>query len=183
MEIKQNISLKPYNTFGVDVSSRKFVEVTSVKDLKQILVGNNDPVLILGGGSNILFTTNFDGLVIKNNIRGVDILEDNDDLVFLKVGAGEVWHDFVLFCIDNNYAGIENLSLIPGNVGAVPMQNIGAYGVEVKEVIIEVEAVDLRDFSTKIFSNDDCDLGLKNIYFSFKFNFEGVFYCFYDFFR
>lgn len=161
MEIKENISLKGYNTFGIDVSSLKFVEVNNIDDLKEVLTDNNQPILILGGGSNILFTENFNGLVIKNNFRGINIVEENDNEVQVKVEAGEVWHEFVLFCIENQYAGIENLSLIPGNVGASPMQNIGAYGVEVKDLITEVEAFDLRDYSFKTFSNFDCEFGYR----------------------
>jgi len=162
MEIKQNISLKPYNTFGIDVSSQKFVEVNNIDELKEVLVSNNDPLLILGGGSNMLFTQNFNGLVIKNNFRGISVVEENENDITLKVGAGEVWHQFVLYCIDNNYAGLENLSLIPGNVGASPMQNIGAYGVEVKDLIIEVEAFHLKDFSVKTFKNKVCEFDYRS---------------------
>lgn len=161
MEIKQNISLKTYNTFGIDVAAAKFVEIGSINDLKQVLSGNNLPVLILGGGSNMLFTKNFDGLVIKNSFTGISILSDNDKEIILKVGAGVEWHEFVTYCIDNNYAGIENLSLIPGSVGASPIQNIGAYGVEVKDIITEVETFDLKDYSIKTFTNSACGFGYR----------------------
>ncbi len=161
MEIKQNISLKPYNTFGIEVWSKKFATVNNINELKQILDGDTDSILILGGGSNILFTQDFEGLVIKNNIKGIEVVEEDDSTILLKVGAGERWHQFVLYCIDKNYAGIENLSLIPGNVGAAPMQNIGAYGVEVKDVITEVEAVNLTDFSIKNFTNASCDFAYR----------------------
>ena len=161
MEIKKNISLKPYNTFGIDVSTTNFVEVNNIVDLKEILIENSQPILILGGGSNILFTQNFNGLVIKNKFRGISIVDEKEDEVQVKVAAGEVWHEFVLFCIENQYAGIEYLSLIPGNVGASPMQNIGAYGVEVKDLITEVEAFDLRDYSLKTFSNSECEFGYR----------------------
>ncbi len=162
MEIKEHISLKSYNTFGIDVFTSKFVEITDIDELKEILIENNQPILILGGGSNILFTKDFDGIVIKNNIKEINIVKETNDEIQLKVGAGEVWHEFVLFCIENNYAGIENLSLIPGNVGASPMQNIGAYGVEVKDLITEVEAFDLKDYSIKIFSNEECEFGYRS---------------------
>ena len=157
-----NISLKPYNTFGIDVASSRFVEVVSADNLKDVLIENNQPHLILGGGSNVLFTKDFDGIVIKNSIKGIRVVKEDDDVVVLKVGAGEVWHEFVLFCITNNYAGVENLSLIPGCVGASPMQNIGAYGVEVKDVITEVEAIDLRDYSTKTFQNSECEFDYRS---------------------
>jgi len=161
MKILQDISLKPYNTFGINVTAKCFVEVENENELKEVLTENNQPILILGGGSNVLFTKDYEGLAIKNNIKGIEVVEEDDFNVFLKVGAGEIWHEFVLFCIENNYAGIENLSLIPGNVGASPMQNIGAYGVEVKDVIIEVEAFDLRDYSIKMFSNSACEFGYR----------------------
>jgi len=162
MEIKKNISLKSYNTFGIDVVAYAFVEVSSIDELKDVLSDNNQPILILGGGSNLLFTKDFEGIAIKNNLKGITVVSENEDEVYLKVGAGEVWHEFVLFCIENNYAGIENLSLIPGNVGASPMQNIGAYGVEVKDVITAVEAFDLKDYSIKTFSNQMCDFGYRS---------------------
>ena len=113
MEIKKNISLKSYNTFGIDVSATRFVEVATVDELKSVLFNNNLPLLILGGGSNLLFTKNFEGLAIKNNLKGIDVVEENDSEIVLKIGAGEIWHDFVMYAIDNGYAGIENLSLIP----------------------------------------------------------------------
>ena len=162
MEIKENISLKPYNTFGINLSASKFVEVNNSIELEEVLVDNEQPLLILGGGSNMLFTQNFDGLVIKNNIKGITLLKEDEQDVVLKVGAGEIWHEFVMYCIVNNYAGVENLSLIPGNVGASPMQNIGAYGVEVKDLITEVEAFDLRDHTMKLFSNEECQFGYRS---------------------
>ncbi|MFB0926059.1 MAG: FAD-binding protein, partial [Vicingaceae bacterium] len=117
MEIKKNISLKSYNTFGIDVSASNFVEVSSVENLKEVLFVNNKPILILGGGSNVLFTKSYEGLAIKNNFKGIEIVKENQAEILLKVGAGEVWHEFVMDCIEKGYAGIENLSLIPGNVG------------------------------------------------------------------
>jgi len=162
MEIKENISLKPYNTFGIEAFAKSFVEVTSIEDLTEVLAGNTKPVLILGGGSNMLFTQDFDGLAIKNNLAGISVVQENDKDITLKVGAGEEWHEFVLHCIENNYAGVENLSLIPGNVGACPIQNIGAYGVEVKDLIVDVEAFDLRDYSIRKFSNETCEFGYRS---------------------
>jgi UDP-N-acetylmuramate dehydrogenase len=162
MKIQENISLKPYNTFGIEVFAKSFVEVNSISELKSVLVKNNQQILILGGGSNILFTSNFNGLVIKNNLKSIIVKEENDKEIILKVGAGEMWHEFVLYCVKNKYSGIENLSLIPGNVGASPMQNIGAYGVEVKDLIVEVEAYDLRNNSLKIFSNFECEFNYRS---------------------
>lgn len=162
MEIKENISLKPYNTFGIDVSTSQFVEVSSINELKEVLLNNTKSLLILGGGSNLLFTTDYKGLAIKNNLKGITLVHENENEVFLKVGAGEVWHEFVLSCIKNNYAGVENLSLIPGSVGASPMQNIGAYGVEVKDLITEVEAFDLTAHTLRNFDNLECEFGYRS---------------------
>lgn len=162
MEIKKNISLKPFNTFGIDVAATSFVEVKNTNELKSVLSNNTQSLLILGGGSNLLFTTDFDGLAIKNNFKGITVVEENDSEIYLRIGAGEVWHEFVLYCIEHGYAGVENLSLIPGNVGASPMQNIGAYGVEVKDVITEVEALHLKDYSLNTFSNDACEFGYRS---------------------
>lgn len=161
-EFKENISLKPFNTFGIEAKARAFVSVTEVSQLKEILGNSTMPLLILGGGSNILLTQDFDGLVIKNDIKGISVVEEDDSSITLKVGAGEVWHEFVMYCIDKGYCGLENLSLIPGCVGASPMQNIGAYGVEVKDVISEVEVVDLADFTVKSFSNEACEFGYRS---------------------
>lgn len=162
MELKTDVSLKKYNTFGVEAKSKKFCEVSSIDSLIEIVSQNKLPLLILGGGSNILFTKNFEGLVLKNNIQGIELLKEEGNDVYLKVGAGENWHDFVLFCVENNYGGIENLSLIPGKVGASPMQNIGAYGVEVKDVIVEVEALNIRNLSVRTFSNKECEFGYRS---------------------
>ena len=137
--ISENQSLKPFNTFGIDVKASRFATFASVKALKQILNDNQLPLLILGGGSNLLLTKDFDGLVLRNEIKGIDIISENESEVLVKVGAGEVWHEFVLYCISKNFCGIENLSLIPGSVGASPMQNIGAYGVEIKDVFEKLE--------------------------------------------
>ncbi len=162
MQIQQNISLKAYNTFGIDVSASRFVTVTTHEELIDVLKGNDLPLLILGGGSNLLLTKNFEGLVIKNNFSGIEKVAEDADNITLKVGAGENWHNFVLHCIENNYCGIENLSLIPGNVGASPMQNIGAYGVEVKDVIVSVEAIRISDYTVCNFDNSACNFGYRS---------------------
>jgi UDP-N-acetylmuramate dehydrogenase len=165
MKILENISLKKYNTFGIDVSSRYFTEVDSVSDIQSLLSDkkiNSNPRLILGGGSNILFTRNFDGIVVKNNLKGMELVKEDQENYFVKAGGGEVWHEFVLHCIKNGYAGVENLSLIPGCVGAAPIQNIGAYGVEQKETFYELEAIDLRENKTVVFSNSDCRFGYRD---------------------
>lgn len=160
--IKHNISLKSFNTFGIDVQSASFVEVNTVAELKQLLKDNKEEILILGGGSNILFTQNYNGLVIKNNIKGIEIISKDKQEIILKVGAGENWHDFVMHCIKNNYAGLENLSLIPGTVGASPMQNIGAYGVEVKDTIISVQALNKSTLQLESFTNTACEFDYRS---------------------
>jgi len=174
VSIQNNISLKPYNTFGIEVFAKKFVEVSSQAILKHVLENNRDSLLILGGGSNVLLTDNYNGLVVKNNFKGIDVLQETDKEVVLKVGGGENWHEFVMYCVEHGFAGIENLSLIPGSVGASPMQNIGAYGVEVKDVIVEVEAFNLSDYSVKVFDNDACEFGYRSSV--FKTSQKGIFF-------
>lgn len=172
MNLQKNFSLKSYNTFGIDAGCSLFTEAGRMDDLKEILHAadlKNLPKLILGGGSNILFTKNFDGLVIKNSLKGKEVLGEDDEHIWVKAGAGEVWHELVLFCIKNNYAGIENLSLIPGLVGAAPMQNIGAYGVELMSVFDSLEAVDIHYGETKIFSKDECEFGYRESVFKNKY--------------
>jgi len=170
--IKENVSLKPYNTFGIDVQCRYFFEINSTNDFLTLL---NDPVyisnkkLVIGGGSNLLFTKDFEGLVLKNNIKGIHIIFADDKDVIIKSGAGEDWHELVLFCIGNNMSGLENLSLIPGCVGASPMQNIGAYGVEVKEMFESLEAYSLTSGEKKIFNREDCNFGYRESVFKNKY--------------
>ena len=165
--IEENKSLKQLNTFGIDVNARYFATVRTVLELQSLLAEFESP-LILGGGSNILFTKNVAGLVIHNCISGIEKIDENNDHVFLKIGAGENWHQLVLYCIENNYAGIENLSLIPGTVGAAPIQNIGAYGVELKDVlesvqVISTEPKEARLPSTaKLWLNKDCHFSYRN---------------------
>ncbi|MCW3086476.1 MAG: murB [Bacteroidetes bacterium] len=164
MNIRENQSLKKLNTFGIDASARFFSEFSSVEELKQLLSDpafSNTPKLILGGGSNLLFTTDFKGLVLKNNLKGIELVNEDARFYYVKAAAGEVWHTFVMYCIAHNYAGLENLSLIPGNVGASPMQNIGAYGVEIKDSFFELEALKIADQTIHIFNNTDCKFGYR----------------------
>ena len=168
--MKENISLKGFNTFGIDVAARYYAQVKDPEQALELISSYKEKnLLILGGGSNVLFTKNFDGLLLHNTIPGKEIIEENDEWVRIKFGAGENWHKSVLYCIENKLAGIENLSLIPGNCGAAPMQNIGAYGVEIKEVFHELEALHLPTGEFHTFSNEDCNFGyresvFKNIY-------------------
>lgn len=161
---QENISLKPFNTFGIDASTRYFVVVRSDDDVKQVYSDprfKNEKKLIIGGGSNILLQSDFDGIVIKNEIKGIRKLKEDENHVWISAGAGEIWHDLVLYCISNDWSGLENLSLIPGCVGAAPMQNIGAYGVEVKDLITEVKTIKLDNLEEKIFSNEECKFGYR----------------------
>jgi UDP-N-acetylmuramate dehydrogenase len=170
MQVLENISLKPFNTFAIDVLAKKFASFSNYDQLSELLSlpGIKD-LLILGGGSNILFTKNIDGLVLKNDIRGIALVKEDERHVYIKAGGGEVWHPFVLYCIERHWAGIENLSLIPGQVGAAPMQNIGAYGVELKEVFEELEAFDLHDKKVRTFSLNDCAFGYRDSIFKHQF--------------
>jgi len=172
MTVKYDASLQEYNTFGVKAQAKVMASFKSTRDLKTLLV-NKDfeglPRLILGGGSNLLFTRDFPGLVLKNEILGIECINEDSDHFYIKAGAGENWHEFVLHCIDRNWAGLENLSLIPGNVGASPMQNIGAYGVEIKDRFHSLEAFNLSTLETETFDRESCKFGyresvFKNIY-------------------
>lgn len=163
--MKQNINLKEFNTFGIEVFAKEFLTLNSKEESIEFFKNNpleNENFLILGGGSNLLLTEDFDGLVIHNNLKGIEICKEDENSVTLKVGAGENWHNFVLHSIELGYSGIENLSLIPGNVGASPMQNIGAYGVEVKDVITKVEAISISSGEVFYFSNKDCEFDYRS---------------------
>jgi UDP-N-acetylmuramate dehydrogenase len=162
MNITHNISLKPYNTFGIDVAAKDFSAFHSPEELDELIrhVGKSH-FMILGGGSNVLLTKDYDGYVLKNDIPGIDIVHEDDHHVYVKAGAGENWHQFVLFCIERDLAGVENLSLIPGNVGASPMQNIGAYGVEIKDVFHDLEAFNIRNRKIVTFTHSDCQFGYR----------------------
>lgn len=161
--IRKNISLKKYNSFNIDVNAKEFVEVNSKDELIEIANRTKDKnVLYLGGGSNILFTKDFDGIVIHLNIKGVQFEKTNSDETVVQANAGENWNNFVEFCIKNNLGGIENLSMIPGNVGSAPVQNIGAYGVELKDVFLTCEVFDKNDFSIKTYNLEDCKFEYRN---------------------
>jgi UDP-N-acetylmuramate dehydrogenase len=170
--IQQNISLKPYNTFGLDATTKFFAEVNSVEELRTILQ-NPDYLLVeklfLGGGSNILLTKDFAGLVVKINIKGIQKIDEDNTNILIQAGAGEVWHDLVMYCVDNQYAGMENLSLIPGTVGAAPMQNIGAYGVEIKDIFEELQALNLETLAIETFKLTDCHFGYRESVFKHEF--------------
>jgi UDP-N-acetylmuramate dehydrogenase len=175
MQIQPNISLKKYNTFGIDVAAKYFASFNSVTEISELLEfkepshGALRATLVLGGGSNILFTKDFDGIVLKNEIKGIEIVKEDEDHVYVKAGAGENWHQFVLYCIANNLAGVENLSLIPGNVGASPMQNIGAYGVEIKDVFHSLDAFHVKEKTMAGFNLADCAFGYRESVFKKKF--------------
>ena len=165
--------MKPYNTFGIDAVAKGFTAFSTLQQLQQIFEladkSNFKKQLVLGGGSNILLTGDFDGLVLKNEFSGIEVVDEDADFIYVKGGAGEVWHHFVLHCLQKEYAGIENLSLIPGNIGASPMQNIGAYGVEIKDVFHQLEAYHIGDKAVQTFNTEDChfryrDSVFKNIY-------------------
>ena len=171
MNIIENYPLLKLNTFGVDVKAKYFTSINTINELIEATKTNvfkDLELLILGGGSNILFTKDFDGLVIFNNIKGKEIINQNQQSIFLKIGAGENWHELVMYCVDNGWGGIENLSLIPGNTGTAPMQNIGAYGVEIKETFIELEALEISSGKIVKFNNSDCEFGYRESVFKNK---------------
>lgn len=170
MQIQENFPLKPYNTFGIQASAQYFSSFTNVEQLTELKTQYSRlPTLILGGGSNLLFTHNFEGIVMKNDVKGIEKIKEDNDHVYVRVGAGENWHQFVMYCIQNNWAGVENLSLIPGNVGASPMQNIGAYGVEIREVFHELKAFHLQEKSNYNFTLKDCAFGYRDSVFKQKY--------------
>ena len=158
----QNTSLKAYNTFGIDVAAEHLVSIESTSELVKTLAEiNQKELLILGGGSNVLFMNDIKGTVLLNKLEGISVVDENEGHVWVKAGGGVNWHEFVLHCIHQNWAGIENLSLIPGSVGAAPMQNIGAYGVETKDVFHELEAIEISTGKIITFSNSDCQFGYR----------------------
>lgn len=165
MQIHSNYNLKELNTFGIDASTKFFVQVESEADLLELFQREefkNNEKLFLGGGSNVLFTQDYDGIVIFNKLQGIEVFKEDEENVWIKSMAGEVWHDLVLFTVEKNYWGIENLASIPGTVGAGPMQNIGAYGVEIKDVLESLEAIDINTGEKRIFENKDCDFGYRD---------------------
>ena len=194
MQIQENFSLKPYNTFGIDAKARYFAPFSNAEQLAKLTTHQSpkksppefptesptEPrtlrafraqltTFILGGGSNILFTKDFDGLVLRNEVKGIEKIKEDSKNVYVRVGAGENWHRFVLHCIRNNWAGVENLSLIPGNVGASPMQNIGAYGVEIREVFHELTAFHRLEKTIHTFRLEDCEFGYRDSVFKNKY--------------
>lgn len=162
MNIQENFSLKNYNTFGVEAKTKYFAEVNSVEELKDALQFSHSPILILGGGSNVLFTKDFDGLVIKLNLKGIseEILDKNNVLVTAK--SGENWHEFVQYTLSKNYGGLENLSLIPGNVGTCPIQNIGAYGTEIKDHFVSCKALNLETLQIETLDLEECKFSYRD---------------------
>ena len=161
MKIQQNISLKSYNTFGIQANAKRFVSVNSIKELREIIASEKN-IFLLGGGSNILLTSDVEKLVIHFNNKGIIVNDFADDEILVTAEAGENWHEFVLWCVSQNYGGLENLALIPGNVGTSPIQNIGAYGVEIKDVFQQLEALEIKTGKTKVFKNQDCNFGYRN---------------------
>ena len=162
MEIKNNFSLKNYNTFGIEAKAKQFVAVHSISDLKSILEQHaNDKKFILGGGSNMLLTKDIDALVIHIDLKGKKIIKEDEDFVWVESQAGENWHEFVLWTIDNNFGGLENMSLIPGNVGTTPVQNIGAYGTEIKDTFVSCEAFKISNQELITFHLQDCHFGYR----------------------
>lgn len=169
MQFYKNISLKQYHTFGVDVKAPLLIEIDCLDDIYKL---RSDGIFrksfyVLGGGSNVLFL-NIPEVIIKNNLKGIEMVKQTEDHVWLTVKAGEDWSSFVQYCVNNNLGGIENLSLIPGTVGAAPVQNIGAYGMEIKDSLESLKAVNLDDFSIKVFSNTDCQFSYRNSFFKNK---------------
>ncbi len=160
--MQHEISLKPYNTFGIDVKAASFASFNSIEELITLLPSiKSHETLISGGGSNMLFTKDFEGLFVRNCIKGIQEIERTETHVVIEAGAGELWHDFVMYCVDRGYGGLENLSLIPGCVGASPMQNIGAYGVEIKDTFAYLDAVEISTGEIKRFHLADCAFGYR----------------------
>lgn len=162
MEIQPQFSLKNYNTFGIEAKAKQFVAVHSFTELKTVLAENqNEKKFILGGGSNMLLTQDIDALVIHIDLKGKKIIDENEDFVFIECQAGENWHEFVLWTINQNFGGLENMSLIPGNVGTTPVQNIGAYGAEIKDTFISCDAIAIKDQEKRTFLKDECKFGYR----------------------
>ncbi|QPH41574.1 UDP-N-acetylmuramate dehydrogenase [Pedobacter endophyticus] len=163
LQIQKDISLKPYNSFGIDVKAKHFAEIFNEEDLTALFkneLAKTEDLLVIGGGSNVLFTKDFNGLVIKISIKGISSQVDGEK-VLVRAGAGEVWNDFVTYCVEHGFAGVENLSLIPGTVGASPIQNIGAYGVELKDVFESCTAFEIKTGELKTFTYADCSFGYR----------------------
>ncbi|NVN19163.1 UDP-N-acetylmuramate dehydrogenase [Muricauda sp. HICW] len=163
MNIQENISLKNYNTFGIDVKARFFVEITGLVQLQKVLELKAYPKkFIISGGSNMLLTKDIDALVVHLKLKGISIVEENENFVEVKAMAGENWHDLVMWSLEQGFGGLENLSLIPGNVGTAPIQNIGAYGVELKDVFVSCAAMDVKTGELEGFDNEACEFGYRD---------------------
>lgn len=176
MEIKENVSLKAYNTFGIDATAQCFVEYQTENELIDLIKSgqlSNKKFYSIGGGSNLLFVNNYDGLILHSCIKGIELEAEDDKHVYLRVGAGVVWDDFVAYAVEHAYGGAENMSLIPGEVGACPVQNIGAYGLEAKDVIFKVEGIQLPEAEKAMLTNADCKFGYRDSI--FKHELEGKF--------
>ncbi len=164
LKVEENVSLKPFNTFGIDVKTRWFTRWETVDDIREYISDSRFegvPLLILGGGSNVLFLDDFEGLTALNEIKGIEVTDEDDETITVRAGGGVQWHDLVMWSVQKGYGGLENLSLIPGKVGAAPMQNIGAYGVELKDVMHSLEAIDLTSGEIRQFSNAECEFGYR----------------------
>jgi UDP-N-acetylmuramate dehydrogenase len=171
MNIQENYPLKNITTFHAKVFAKQYTEFASVTELKEILSASEikgKPFMILGGGSNVLFTGDYNGVIIRNAIKGIEVIKKEGNDVYIKANSGEKWHDLVLYSVSHNYGGIENLSLIPGTVGAGPIQNIGAYGVELKDVLHEVQALNIHTLGVETFSNTQCNFGYRESIFKRK---------------
>ncbi|MDP4172990.1 MAG: UDP-N-acetylmuramate dehydrogenase [Bacteroidota bacterium] len=163
MRIIEDFQLKGQNTFGLDIKAKYYAEISKIDEIKELYSSySSSPIMILGGGSNILFSKDYDGLMIKNLIKGIKKVYENEDIVLIEAGAGEVWEDFVQYTVDNNWGGLENLSLIPGTVGASPIQNIGAYGTEIKDVFEELKGYNLETGEVSAFSLAQCRFGYRD---------------------
>jgi len=163
MRIERDKSLKKYNTFGIDCSAREFLSVTSTEDLASVLGERQDsPLFLLGGGSNMLLLHDIEALVLHIDLKGITVISEDDDSVLVQAMAGENWHEFVMYCISKNYGGVENLSLIPGNVGTAPIQNIGAYGVELKDIFHSCSAIHINSQEENTFDREACEFGYRN---------------------
>lgn len=169
MQVQENFSLRKYNSFGIEARAARFAAFHSMDELAELIsLSTGKPSLILGGGSNILLTQDVQGLVMRNELMGIEKIDEDGEHVYIKAGAGENWHAFVLHCIASNWAGIENLSLIPGCVGASPMQNIGAYGVEIKDVFHSLTAYHVKEHTLHNFNLADCEFGYRESVFKRK---------------
>lgn len=165
MLIKENVSLKPYNTFGVEAIAKYFAVASNQDEVREILnwtKENNEKILLLSGGSNMLIVNDWDGLALKIEMHGIEIVESNEDEAIVKVNSAEVWNDFVQWCIERDLGGLENLSLIPGRAGTAPIQNIGAYGVEIKDTMTELTALEIATGQLRTFTNEQCKFGYRD---------------------